>query len=78
MYAGDTHAAFGAMLANEGEDYVGAEYSCPGVTSPDREDGSVTPLELHNAAQLAANNVRFTLGLREPQPSTAQTCPCQK
>ena len=61
VYGGDTHAAFGAMLANKGEDYVGAEYSCPGVTSPDREDGSVAPLELHNAASLAASNVRRRL-----------------
>ena len=62
VYSGDTHAAFTGMLANAGGDYVGAEFSSPGVTSPDRELDSLTPLELHNAAQLAGNQVRTIVG----------------
>ena len=57
VYGGDTHAAFAGMLELDGA-YVGAEFSSPGVTSPDREDGSLIPLELHNAANLAGSNVR--------------------
>jgi hypothetical protein len=58
VYSGDTHAAFAAMLTTKDEQYVGAEFSSPGVTSPDREDGSQIPLELHNAAQLVGGKAR--------------------
>jgi phosphodiesterase/alkaline phosphatase D-like protein len=58
VYGGDTHAAYAAMLRDRPGHYVGAEYSSPGVTSPDVESGSILPIELHNAANLPKAHVR--------------------
>lgn len=57
VYSGDTHAAFAGMLRNDAGQYFGAEFSCPGVTSPDSEWGALVPLELINAAQLVSDHV---------------------
>lgn len=60
VYSGDTHAAYAGMLTAEDGSYVGAEYSSPGTTSPSSEQGATLPLQLLNAAALAAHNVRLS------------------